>query len=268
LAIKQQEQAAYEALMANPLRLREMQERNGIKPKKDKKDKKREKEEKKRRKEEKRRLKERSSRSPSPLGSYRRSDSEERYKRSRRSPSPYRRRDDRDRGRRYGRSRSPRRSYDSRSPPHRESYHRRHSFSPDEDRRVDSRRRSASPRRRDDRRYSRSPRRDREPTYSKRAPLPPPRPGHDAASRPSDDRAAKLAAMSANATAMSSERQERLKGLLEKEKAELEAEERARAKSQGMGSFLSQESKKVFGGTGGLEERIRRGRGGMVVDAD
>ena len=40
LAIKQQEQAAYQALMSNPLRLRELQERNGIKPKKDKKDKK------------------------------------------------------------------------------------------------------------------------------------------------------------------------------------------------------------------------------------
>ncbi|KAF9454078.1 hypothetical protein P691DRAFT_630682, partial [Macrolepiota fuliginosa MF-IS2] len=45
LAIKQQEQAAYQSLMSNPLRLREMQERNGIKPKKDKK---KEKEERKR----------------------------------------------------------------------------------------------------------------------------------------------------------------------------------------------------------------------------
>ena len=38
LAIKQQEQASYQALMSNPLRLKEMQERNGIKPKKDKKE--------------------------------------------------------------------------------------------------------------------------------------------------------------------------------------------------------------------------------------
>jgi hypothetical protein len=37
LAIKQQEQAAYQALLSNPLRLREMQERNGIAPKKEKK---------------------------------------------------------------------------------------------------------------------------------------------------------------------------------------------------------------------------------------
>jgi len=67
---------------------------------------------------------------------------------------------------------------------------------------------------------------------------------------------------------MSSERQERLAALLEKEKAELAAEERARAKSRGMGDFLSHEQKKVFGGSGGLEERIKRGRGGMVVDVD
>lgn len=68
---------------------------------------------------------------------------------------------------------------------------------------------------------------------------------------------------------MSSERQVRLAQLLEKEKAENEAEERLRAKSKGMGRFLSQEQKKVFGGeSGGLEERIKRGRGGMVVDTD
>ncbi|KIY51268.1 hypothetical protein FISHEDRAFT_12605, partial [Fistulina hepatica ATCC 64428] len=48
LAIKKQEQAAYEALMSNPLRLRELQERNGIKPKEDEAEKKRKKEEKKR----------------------------------------------------------------------------------------------------------------------------------------------------------------------------------------------------------------------------
>ncbi|KAH9030474.1 Pre-mRNA splicing factor-domain-containing protein, partial [Lactarius hengduanensis] len=70
LAIKQQEAAAYEILMSNPLRLREMQERNGIKPsKKEKKDKKREKQERKeqrcREREERHRP-----RSPPPLSDY------------------------------------------------------------------------------------------------------------------------------------------------------------------------------------------------------
>jgi len=82
------------------------------------------------------------------------------------------------------------------------------------------------------------------------------------------DRAARLAAMSSNASTLAVDRQERLKAMLEKEKAELEAEERARQKSKGMGGFLSLESKKVFGGEGGLEERLRRGRGGLVRDAD
>ena len=47
-----------------------------------------------------------------------------------------------------------------------------------------------------------------------------------------------------------------------------EEEEKARARSGGMGSFLSAEQKKVFTGAGGIEERIRRGRAGLVVDAD
>ena len=67
---------------------------------------------------------------------------------------------------------------------------------------------------------------------------------------------------------MTVERRERLTLLLAQEKLELEAEERARAKSKGMGSFLSHESKKVFSGEGGIEERIKRGRGQMYVGAD
>ena len=74
--------------------------------------------------------------------------------------------------------------------------------------------------------------------------------------------------MSADASSLTVERRERLTQLLEKEKAEAEAEERARAKSKGMGDFLSHEQKKVFGGAGGLEERIRRGRGQMRVEGD
>lgn len=105
------------------------------------------------------------------------------------------------------------------------------------------------------------------------SPPPPPRRYDAPPSKPSnnnyaEDRAARLAAMTSSATTMSVERRERLTSLLAQEKAELEAEEKVRAKSGGMGSFLSHEQKKVFGGSGGIEERIRRGRGTMVVDAD
>lgn len=67
---------------------------------------------------------------------------------------------------------------------------------------------------------------------------------------------------------MEAQRQKRLLALLEKEKAELEADRLAREKSKGMGSFLSQEQKRVFGGAGGLEDRIRRGRHGLVTEAE
>ncbi|KAK7064061.1 Cir-N domain-containing protein [Favolaschia claudopus] len=306
-AIKQQEQAALEALKANPLRLRELQERNGIKPKKDKKAKKLEKEERKRLKHErKHRKNERDSRSLSPADNrYGRS---EHHSHSRRSPSPAYSR---------SRSRSPlpsrHRYSDSarrdRSPsPRRNDYSRRErSYTPpsDERRRRDSRSRSpvrdnhsskqvrvwprsddsddaAPSRRRSSPDYRdgangkrpRSPsparyRDDRNGGYAKRPRMspPPPPPPRNMADKATENRAARLAAMSANATSMGVERQERLARMLEKEKAELAREEEARKRNKGMGSFLSQEQKKVFGGIA-LDEQIRRGRGGMVVDAD
>ena len=292
LAIKQQEQAAYQALMSNPLRLREMQERTGIKPKKDKKDKK----EKKKHKKDKHR-----DRSASPRSDRYRSASPDRYRSSRRSPSP-RRRDSRsrsplrgsrydydrhDRDSRRGYSRSPgssRRRDRSMSPRGRRDNSRVRTWPRSDDSDDNTRRgreRSRSPElrstnRHDDdrkRRYSPSPRREEEYKRSRRSPPPPRRPyGEDSrkptATNAAEDRAARLAAMSTNASEMSVERREHLTKLLEKEKAELEVEEAARAKNKGMGSFLSQEQKKVFGGSGGLEERIRRGRGQMHVDAD
>ncbi|KAF8973644.1 Pre-mRNA splicing factor-domain-containing protein [Flammula alnicola] len=305
LAIKQQEQAAYQALLSNPLRLAKMQKELGVKPKKEKK---REKEERKRMKHERRHHRDRNSRTLSP--SSRRIDrdrsplSDDRHRLPRvrspryrsssrsRSPGPSRRRDESDyhsmgsrgyyqepeprRGR--TRSRSPRR--DSRSdseeryrtgstsykreddrpsrysPPSRHLDHGKHSRSP-------------SPRRR-----SPPPKRFR----SERSPPPPrasnglpPRSfngnGHSN-NKAEEDRAARLAAMTSNANSVSEDRQKRLAALLEKEKAELQADERARAKSKGMSGFLSQEQKRVFGGVGGLEDRIKRGRSGLVVDAD
>lgn len=283
-AIKQQEQAAYQALMTNPLRLRELQERNGIKPKKDKKEKKREKEERKRLKHERKHQKDRYSRSLSPRS--RRSTSSERYYRSKRSASPepyYSRspvptRQPTDvRNRRYDYTETRRRYSRSRSPLRRDQSRERICSIPTRFSRVDGRSRSPSRRRLEHGKRSRSqsplssgeqsPKRAR----VHRSPAPPPR-----LSRPVErdslnggyDRAARLAAMTSNASSMVAERQERLKELLEREKAELEADEEARAKSKGMSGFLSHEQKKVFGGVGGLEDRIRRGRGGMVVDAD
>lgn len=105
------------------------------------------------------------------------------------------------------------------------------------------------------------------------SPPPPPRTNANGTSpkprtETAEERTSRLAAMSSDAVVMTSERRERLNKLLEQEKAELEAEERARAKSKGMGDFLSLESKKVFSEAGGIEERIRRGRGQMQVDAD
>ncbi|KAJ6520025.1 Pre-mRNA splicing factor-domain-containing protein [Mycena sanguinolenta] len=305
LAIKQQEQAALEALRANPLRLRELQERNGIKPKKDKKARKEERKEERRRlrHERKHRKDERYSRSPSPADDrYRSSRSNERTSHARRSLSP------RSRSRsplpsrlrhseptRRDRSYSPRRSnYPVKRqtsftpPPHRDSRSR----SPVRDRdpasrvkawpRSDDSDESAPPRRRSpDYRDGTNGKRARSPSPARyrderngakrprMSPPPPPRapPPRSMADKAADDRAARLAAMSSNATSMSVERQERLAQLLEKEKAELAHEEEARRKNKGMGTFLSQEQKKVFGGIA-LDEQIRRGRGGMVVDAD
>lgn len=314
-AIKQQEQAAYEALMSNPLRLRAMQERNGIKPKKDKAERKREKEEKRRlkreRKEGKRReTDDRYSRSPSPYDNERLYLSRDHH-RSRRSPSPYGRSEGRRTLSPYERSarrRSPSPPSSRRDNRRPEPYsgRRQDSYSPQrrykekdqslEDEGYGSRSRPSSDGNgggRDvDRRRSRNQSLDR--SYRKRSRSssshrdghyspanakrprrsPPPRAeisrqvAPSAPSQSASDRAARLVAMTSDAKTMDVERQERLKALLEKEKADLAADEAARMKSKGMSNFLSHEQKKVFGGSGGLEERIRRGRGGMVVDAD
>jgi hypothetical protein len=84
------------------------------------------------------------------------------------------------------------------------------------------------------------------------------------------DRATRLAAMSSSAHELTSERRQRLEAMLVQEKEEKEREERDRlrhAKSGGVGGFLDGERRKVYAGgmEGGLAERIKRGRGGMVA---
>ena len=291
LAIKQQEQAAYQALLSNPLRLAKMQKELGVKPVKDKKDNKREKEERKRLKRERKHRRERELRSCSP--SAMKKDKEL-------SPLPDRNRhSSRSRGLRYSSSRSPSpvlsRRYDDDIPRRSrryspDSYHgRNHSRSPMRYSKTDSEEPYRRPRSRssdyNDERRDEQPYRQRSPELGKRSRTSnprfrspvhkrvrvdrsPPRPHSSTIADDAGARNARLAAMASNATTMSADRQQRLAALLEKEKAELEADEQARAKSKGMSGFLSQEQKRVFGGVGGLEDRIRRGRGGMVVDAD
>jgi len=288
-AMKQQEQAAYQALMSNPLRLRELQERNGIKPKKSREE----------RKQEKRgryagdsRKRQRSlspvsdgarrSRTPPPHSRSRRADSASKYindtgdraargegrgsryagdsRKRQRSPSPVN--DD------------PKRSWitppsHSRSRPA-DSASKLTNDTGDRATRGEGRGgRYAG----DSRKRQRSPSPVNDGAKRSRMTPPPHTRSHpaDSVSKPTNDagdRAARLAAMQSNASGMEFDRQKRLLELLAKEKAELEAENEVRSKSRGMGGFLSQEQKKVFGGEGGLEDRIRRGRGGLVVDAD
>ena len=273
LAIKQQEQAAYQALMSNPLRLREMQERNGIKPKKDKHERNKKKEERKRLKAERKHR--RDSRSLSPRNCR---QSRSPYERQR-SPVPYARRStSRDRGhhrllrhdtyrytpdfRRRSYSRSPIRDDRVRERERNvnSSHGRRQSISPN----YINGRSSDSWEANDHRFHSKEYHADRSP---------PPKPCQSSPLKRdvktlSEVRVARLAAMTSNATSMQSERKQRLADLLEKEKAELAKEESERAKSAksgGIGGFMNSDFKKVYG-EGGLEDRIRRTRGTLIID--
>ncbi|KAL5519283.1 CWC25 [Sanghuangporus vaninii] len=300
LAIKQQEQAAYHALMSNPLRLKEMQRKVGIidkdkkdKDKKGKKDKKSKKH--KHRRDDSGDYSDRGrgySRSRSPEDRYeRRRDSRSpprkvhRYgsrslsiepRRRSRSRSPLNRRDDYDRRNDYVERRRSRSPYDRSERGRARRYYNSDETASSEERRR-NRSRSWERRRHSDVTDRKRDRSLTPPPYSKRSRGPSPSrapPDRSAPKAPNgystsvDERAARLAAMSANASSLTAERKEHLSRLLAKEKAELEAEEKARARSGGMGSFLTQEQKKVFSGAGGIEERIRRGRSGLVANVD
>jgi hypothetical protein len=268
LAIKQQEQAAYQALMSNPLRLKQLQEKNGIKVKKDKKEKKKHKEKGKHRSDDRSRSRERT-----------------RY-RSRAHPT-------------VGRGMTTRVPGVHPVPILVHSRRRSPSYSPRDDHRRRRDRSMTIPPNGEDRKtmcgnghgltsLTRFPPPEDTATGLNQATTTGSdngakvhpgghhhRRGRGSVHLPQQlklnrrtDRAARLAAMSSNATEMSSERQEHLKKLLEQEKRELELEQELRAKSKGVGGFLSQEQKKVFGGSGDLEERLRRGRAGLVSRID
>jgi len=276
-AIKQQEQAAYQALLINPLRLKELQERNGIKAKRS--DRKRDKEA---RRAEKKRLKAlakgaRSPRSISPLHRrYSRSNSpdhDRRYATRIRSRSPHCRPDNEDRNRRsrsrdcdirrpqsVGQDTPPRGDDGDRKRKRTSRTARSSSPSSSLERKPKMPYREGTPERYDD------PRRTSPREYYSRPP---------AATRPTpsisaeEDRAARLAAMSSSAQEMNLERRQRLEMMLKQEtedKAREDQDRMYRAKSGGVGGFLDSERRKVYAGgmEGGLGERIRRGRGAMV----
>ncbi|KAI9833324.1 MAG: hypothetical protein M1819_003719 [Sarea resinae] len=79
-----------------------------------------------------------------------------------------------------------------------------------------------------------------------------------------EERAAKLAAMQQDASELDTDREKRIKAMEERERVEREAEEAARARSAkfgGRGDFVSGLNRKA--GDLDLGERMRRGRGGM-----
>ena len=321
LAIKKQEQAAYEAMMNDPIKRRQLLALAGKgDEKKEKKEKRHrrhhhrhrddsddERRHKRRRKEdgeghkssrsERRRRSDSYSRSPSPVRRRDRSRSPvTRRERSRspisrrdrsrspitrrdRSPSPVRRRDSFDRPQRRrsaspeerGRSRPDRErdyirtrrrnssSIDSRSPtpePRRRSPDRRASYPASRDGR-DFRSNGAKGRNYDDRRNGSG--------YDRRDDRRPPAgPSKGSTEDKEAERQRKLAEMQEEASKLDVDREKRLAALAEREKADREAEDRARAKSSkytDKGAFISGVRQKAD--DKGLADRIGRGRQGF-----
>ncbi|BGP15460.1 hypothetical protein JCM10213_003313 [Rhodosporidiobolus nylandii] len=287
LAIKRQEQAQYEKMLKDPRRLRELREAKaraagGATPgssggsKRDGESK----EERRARKEAKRaeraeRDEHRSSRRHGDDRDRRRDSSRDRHRRDRsrsRSPrrSSHRDEDERSYRREDGYSRS--RDYDDRRPSSyrrdddRERYERRPS--PSYDRRPPSPRRNG---------YASAPLPPRPSSHSSRPLIPPsgapPAPAVDDAARKAAVEA-RLAAMQSSAAALQASRAERLTEAEKQDAAELEKEERERARKgragDGVGPrFLNQAQGQVFGGGMDLSERMRRsGKVGIVGDRD
>lgn len=292
LAIKQREQAAYEALMNDPVSRRRLLKETGhdLKPK-----------------EKERRPKHRHHHRDDRDDDYhrgskrRRTDDEDRYSRTsrrydeedrhhRRSYHDNRRRSD---SSTYSRSPSPPRLRRSPSPhsPRRirspSPYHRRRSRSPPRQQNYghnpNHSMRSPSPYHR---RRSRSPPRQktngRHLNHSKSFPAdrPPPRRNSSAEAQSEEkpkeraknqtvDKSARLAAMQADANDLDAVRSSRLAAIEERERVEREAEQKARDRSGrygGRGDFVNGLNRKA--GEMDIGERIKRGRGGLERGLD
>jgi hypothetical protein len=298
LAIKRQELAAYEAMMNDPIKRRQLLALAGqAEEKTDKKEKKRrhhhrhrDDEDAERRHKRRRTGDDRDHRSSRFEHRRRRSDS---YSRSR---SPVRRRDSFDRPRRrsdsYSRSRSPVRRRDSFDRPRRprsaspeergrrksdrdRGYERRRrrnsssvdsrSPSPDRSRRSPDRRKSYPAK--DNRDYRSNGRNN---SYDQRDDRRPPPSSRDESSEDKEaERQRKLAAMQQDASKLDVDREKRLTALIEQEKADREAEDRARAKSSkygDKGDFVHGLQRRA--GHMSLGDRIGRGRQGLMRDED
>lgn len=79
--------------------------------------------------------------------------------------------------------------------------------------------------------------------------------------------------MTTDASELESARTTRLAALAAAEQAEQEADDAKRKetygkKGTGQGSFMRDQRKLVYGGSIGLEERLKRGRGGLVREIE
>ncbi|KAK1700808.1 Pre-mRNA splicing factor-domain-containing protein [Colletotrichum godetiae] len=232
LAIKRQEQAAYEAMMNDPIRRRQLLASMGMA---DDKSKSKDKEERHKRRHHR----------------HRNDDNDrERHRKRRRSYS-------------RSRSRSPRRRRDD--PNEVDRSERRHRRSDSEDRHHQRRRasRSRSPRRRDSGErddYDRRDRRDRRDDRERRR--------RDSDKGAEEERARKLAAMQAAASDLDTDRERRLAALEERENAVRQADDQARERSGKFGDreFVNGLHRKA--GNMSLGERMGRGRQGLQRDDD
>ena len=251
LAIKKQEQAAYEAMMSDPVKRRKLLKEADVDGKPSEKERKHKR---RHRDDDDRRSRHREHRER------RRDDDDDR--RSRHRDRQERGRDDDDRRSKPHRSRRTYSPSGSKSPPRRS----RRSPSPRRKRRSDSpqRQKSRSPyRQRED-----SHRSKRQSWHNTRRPSPPRResagPPQQAQSKLDEDRAARLAAMQENAGELDQARRDRISAAEARDKAEREADEAARAqtsKDGGKGAFVHGMNRRA--GEMDLGERLRRGRGNV-----